>query len=293
MYDVIIIGSGPAGLSCAIYVARANRKVLVLEDENFGGKLNKIYKIENYPGFSSILGGELASNLYEHAKTFDVEIRQGLVKNLKNKTIVLDNGETLEARAIVVASGVKEKAFDLPNAKDFIGKGISYCAVCDGFFFKGKDVVVYGSDRQAIEDALYLSTVANKVYLCSPREQFNSEEKLINDVNNNEKVEVIKNVIPKELVIENGVLKGLALNDRTIECSGIFPHVGVSPNTVFLDTGLLNEKGYLKVNEHMETSKEGIFGAGDVIEKELRQVVTACSDGTIAATSVSKYLNQK
>ena len=159
MYDVIIIGSGPAGLSAAIYTLRSNLKTLVIENESFGGKLTKIYKIENYPGFASVTGNELAENLLEHAKSFNVEIRQGQVKQIsgdKTKKVLLENEEEIECKAVIVASGVKEKAFDLEGAKEFIGKGISYCAVCDGFFYRKKDVAVYGSGRQSLEDDLYI-----------------------------------------------------------------------------------------------------------------------------------------
>ena len=285
MYDVIIIGSGPAGLSSAIYASRANLKVLVLEDENFGGKLNKIYKIENYPGFTSILGSELADNLVNHAKSYNIELKASNVKKVEGHKVYTDN-EEYEAKCIVVASGVKEKAFDLKNAKDFTNKGISYCAVCDGFFFKNRNVVVVGDDFKAIEDALYLANVANKVYLVSSREKLNSEDKLISELLNNEKIEFINNEKPKSLIIENNKIVGLSLQNRNIECEGIFPHTGISPNTSFLDSSLLDENGFVKVDSNMKTNVPYIYGIGDVINKKLRQVVTACNDGALASTSI-------
>ncbi len=300
MIDVTIIGGGPAGLSAAIYACRANLKVLLIEKENLGGKLIKIDKIENYPGFKSINGFDLANNLIEHSKSFDYKVKQSDIKEIKDlnnyKQIVLDNDEIINTKTIIIASGSKEKELDLDHSKEFIGKGISYCAVCDGFFYRKKDVAIIGGGNSALQEALYLSQLVNSITIIIRRDVFRADQLLVNQISKNEKIKVIKSVVPNKLIIEEDKLIGLEIMDKEnnlsiINCSGIFPYLGASPNTAFMPSDILDENGYIKVDKNMSTSISGIYGAGDVTNSKLKQIVTACSDGALAANSAIKYLN--
>ena len=301
MYDVIIIGSGPAGLSAAIYATRANLSTIVIENEAIGGKLSKTYEIENYPGFVKIGGGDLAADLYKHAQSFGAEIRTGMVKKIEDgetKKVLLDGGEEIEARAVIIATGTKEKHLEVPNAEEYTGRGISYCAVCDGFFYRKKDIVIVGGGNSALEEALYLATIVNKVYIVIRRDVFRADASVIEKVKANEKIEIITKNLPKELAIEEGKITGLVIENvdtgavQTISCSGIFPYIGAIPNTSFIDLDILDERGYIITDKDMKTKIDGIYAAGDVIQKDLRQVVTATNDGAIAANAVAKYLKQ-
>lgn len=300
MYDLIIIGAGPAGLTSAIYALRSNLKILLIDSDTGGGKLTKTFKIENYPGFKEISGFELAQDFIDHVKKFGQDIYNGTVVKVDSKddihTVLLDNGKSFETKTVIVATGTKEKELDIEKAKEYIGRGISYCAVCDGFFYRKKDVVVIGGGNSALEEALYLSSIVNKVTIIIRRDKFRAEETVVKQVLDKDNIEVVKNVIPNSLVIENDKIVGLNVknvqnNDiSTINCVGIFPYIGAYPVTTFLDKSLLDENGYLIVNSDMSTSIKGIYGAGDVTNKLLRQVVTATNDGAIAANSAIKYI---
>lgn len=302
MYDLIIIGAGPAGLTSAIYALRSNLNTLIIESDNPGGKLTKTFKIENYPGFKEINGYELANDFIEHVKKFNADIYNGRVNKINKKDgyfdVVLDSDKTYQAKAVIVASGTKERELDLENAKEYTGRGISYCAVCDGFFYRKKDVVVIGGGNSALEEALYLSSIVNKVTIIIRRDEFRAEKGVVQEVLNKDNIEIIKNVAPYKLQIENDRITGLIIKDvnnnvtTKINCVGIFPYIGASPNTSFLDNNLLDDKGYLIVDKDMSTKIKGIYGAGDVTNKDLRQIVTATNDGAIAANSVIKYLKR-
>lgn len=302
MYDLIIIGAGPAGLTSTIYALRSNLNTLIIESDNPGGKLTKTFKIENYPGFKEINGYELANDFIEHVKKFNADIYNGQVNKINKKDgyfdVVLDGDKTYQAKAAIVASGTKERELDLENAKEYTGRGISYCAVCDGFFYRKKDVVVIGGGNSALEEALYLSSIVNKVTIIIRRDEFRAEKGVVQEVLNKDNIEIIKNVAPYKLQIENDRITGLIIKDvnnnvtTKINCVGIFPYIGASPNTSFLDNNLLDDKGYLIVDKDMSTKIKGIYGAGDVTNKDLRQIVTATNDGAIAANSVIKYLKR-
>ena len=302
MYDLIIIGAGPAGLTSAIYALRSNLNTLIIESDNPGGKLTKTFKIENYPGFKEINGYELANDFIEHVKKFNADIYNGQVNKINKKDdyfdVVLDGDKTYQAKAVIVASGTKERELDLENAKEYTGRGISYCAVCDGFFYRKKDVVVIGGGNSALEEALYLSSIVNKVTIIIRRDEFRAEKSVVQEVLNKDNIEIIKNVAPYKLQIENDRITGLIIKDvnnnvtTKINCVGIFPYIGASPNTSFLDNNLLDDKGYLIVDKDMSAKIKGIYGAGDVTNKDLRQIVTATNDGAIAANSVIKYLKR-
>ena len=302
MYDVVIIGSGPAGLTAAIYCLRANLNILILENKTMGGKLSKTYKIENYPGFKEINGADLANHFINQVKNLNADIKEGSVSNIINnkdeKDIILDTNEIIKTKTIIIATGTKEKTLDLPKADKFTGNGISYCAVCDGFFYRKKDVVIIGGGNSALEEALYLSSLVNKIYIVIRRDIFKAEKSIINKVINNPKIEVIKNHLPDSLIIKDDKIVGLNIKDTKnnkitkIDCVGIFPYIGSLPNTNFIPKEILDKNKYIIVNKNMETKFEGIYAAGDVINKSLKQIVTATSDGAIAANSAINYLSK-
>lgn len=299
IYDLIIIGGGPAGLSAAIYARRANLEVLLIEEDATGGKLSKINQIENYPGFQSISGYDLALQLIEHAKQYDTQIINDKVIKIENDTVYLKNANPYKAKAILIATGSKQRKLNIDKANEFEGKGISYCATCDGFFFKDKEVIVIGDSNQALQESLYLSNLVSKITIVNRNETLNADSSLISKIKEINKIEIINNSIPESLIIENNILKGLVIRNINTNASiningvGIFPYISFNPSTDFIDQSLLDENGFIYVNNDMSTKKDGLFAAGDCIHKTLRQVVTACSDGAIAATSIIKFLKNK
>ena len=285
IYDLIIVGGGPAGLTAAIYARRANLDVLVI-DYSSTNKLSKIANIENYPGFTSISGFELDQNFKKQVTELNVEIKDEKVIKIDGHNVqTIEN--IYEAKTILIATGSKQRKLDLPNSSEFEGKGISYCATCDGFFFRNKPVVVIGDSSIAIEEAKYLSSLASKVTIISKNSTpINGFDTKINS-------------IPTSLIIKDNKLVGISikntdnLESEDIECNGIFPYISFNPSTDFVDESIIDEKGYIKVDANMASSIPYIFAAGDCINKNLRQVVTACSDGAIAATTIIKYLKNK
>ena len=299
IYDVIIIGAGPAGLTAAIYASRANLSVLIIEGGVNGGKLSKTYEIENYPGIEKIAGIELADQLTKHGQKFGAKLISGNVEKVidgENKKVVLADKSEYEGKTLIVATGTKERTLDLPEADKYTGRGISYCAVCDGFFYRKKNVVVIGGGNSALEESLYLASLVNKVTIILRRDVFRAEASIVDKVKANEKIEVITKVVPEALRIEDDRITGLKIKDvetgetRTLDCAGIFPYIGADPCTDFLDQSILDEKGYIIADDDMSTAVKGIYAAGDCIVKDLRQVVTACNDGAIAANSIIKAL---
>ena len=302
-YDVIIIGSGPAGLTAAIYATRANLKTLIIEGDTPGGKLTKTYEIENYPGFERISGVDLAMQMMEHGQKFGAEMEFCPVNEVDDlgeiKLVHLDDGRVLTSRAVIVATGTNERKLQLPHAEEFTGRGISYCAVCDGAFYRGREVTVIGGGNSALEESLYLTQLVEKVNIIIRRDVFRADATVVDKVRNNPKINIITKHLPHELVIEDNTIKGLVIRNvetgelSTVECAGIFPYMGADPATAFVkDLGILDDHGYIIVNKDMETKVKGIYGAGDVTVKDLRQVVTATNDGAIAANACVKYLNR-
>lgn len=294
IYDSIIIGAGPAGLSAAIYLKRANIDVLVIEKGVFGGKVNYTAVIDNYLGAEKAFGPDLAFKFYNHAIENDVEIVSDDIINVTKKDqlfVIQSNDEEYLAKTIIVASGTTDKKLDLANANKFEHHGISYCAVCDGPLYKNKDVAVLGGGNSALEEALYLTNVTSKVYLIHRRNEFRGDKKVIEQIENNPKI-ILKLSLTIEELIGDKSLEQIKLNNgEVINVSALFPYIGQIPNTQFLSfTNLCNENGYIIVNNNMDTNVPGLFAAGDVTSQKLKQVVTATSDGAIAATSVIEYL---
>lgn len=293
-YDLVIVGAGPAGMSASLYASRAGLKTLLLDNGAPGGKLIKTFEISNYPGVSSLPGTDLAMKMFEQSTSFGAEYAYGnVVKVTKDKHVLLEDGTELEAKAVIVATGTKERLLNIPGEAENIGRGVSFCAVCDGAFFKGKDVVVIGGGNSALEESLYLTQFVNSVTIVIRRDVFRAEQQIQDQIKQNDKIHVITKHIPKEIMSRDQKVYSILLENvdtketKEIVCQGIFPYVGQNPMSDSLkDLDVLDDKGYVIVNEHMETKVEGVYAAGDIIQKELRQVVTATNDGAIAAQHI-------
>lgn len=295
MYDVIIIGAGPAGLSSALHLLRANKKVLLLEAKSYGGQIINAYKVENYPGIDSISGFDYATNLYRQVINLGGEIRYEMVTRINDdKTVFTDKNE-YKAKAIIIATGATNRRLNVANEREFLGKGVSYCATCDGNFYRNKDVAVVGGGNTALEDALYLSDLANKVYLIHRRDEFNGEYKYLNELRNKNNVEFVLNSTINKIIGDNHVEKLELINNnnesKTISVNGLFIAIGQEPkNEIFANIVELDQKGYIKTIEDVKTKSNGIYVAGDTRVKELRQLTTAVSDGAIAASIAIKEM---
>lgn len=302
IYDVIIIGAGPAGMTAAVYTSRANLSTLMLERGIPGGQMANTEEVENYPGYDHILGPDLSNKMFEHAKKFGAEYAYGDVKQIVDgkeyKTVIAGKKE-YKARAIIVASGAEYKKIGVPGEKELGGRGVSYCAVCDGAFFKGKELVVVGGGDSAVEEGVYLTRFATKVTIVHRRDQLRAQKILQDRAFQNEKVDFIWNHTVKEINETNGKVGSVTLVDvnsgeeQEFKTEGVFIYVGMLPlSKPFAELGITNENGYIETNERMETKVPGIFAAGDIREKMLRQIVTATGDGSIAAQSAQHYVEE-
>ena len=300
-YDVVILGAGPAGMSAAVYASRAGLKTAMLEKGAPGGKLVKTNEISNYPGFVTSGGPELALKMFEHSTAFGAEYLYGDVTKLNDlgeiKEIELMDGSTVTAKAVIIATGRDEKLLNVPGEQRYTGQGVSYCAVCDGAFFKDEEVAVIGGGNSALEEAMYLTQFAKKVYIVIRRDVFRADEIVQQQLAENDKIEVIRKHVPVEVTGENGKVCGIVLKDveteekMTLNVKAVFPYIGQDPGTSFVShLDILDTQRYILTDEHMATKVPGIYAAGDVVAKTLRQVVTATSDGAIAAQSVFHYL---
>ena len=293
-YDLVIIGSGPAGMSASIYASRAGLKTAMLDLGAPGGKLNKTSEIANWPGILSGSGMDLAKAMFEHATAFGSEYIYGnvvkVVDGETHKTVICEDGETYRAKAVIVASGTKERTLNIPGEEANVGRGVSYCAVCDGAFFKNREVAVIGGGNAALEEAEYLTQFADKVYIVIRRDVFRADQIVQDRIITNSKIDIIRCHVPRRIDDDGTRVTGIVIADvntqteTTLNVQGIFPYIGQDPATDFLaDLDVLDEHGYIKVDANCETTYHGIYGAGDVIVKPLRQVVTAVNDGAIAA----------
>lgn len=286
MYDIIIVGAGPAGMTAALYASRANKKVAVFEANSYGGQILNAHMVENYPGIPNISGFDLATNMYNQVIEHNVEVKFEMVKRITRDKEVITNSGTYKAKAIILATGLENRKLNLPNETKFIGKGVSYCATCDGNFYKDKVVAVVGGGNTALEDAIYLSGMCKKVYLIHRRDSFRGEEKYVEELNNNDKIELILN---SNVVSLNGddKLESISINteDNKINVDGLFIAVGQQPkNQLFADIISVDERGYINTEDGVHTNIDKIYVAGDARKKQLRQLTTAVSDGSIAAT---------
>lgn len=300
-YDLIIVGGGAAGLTSAIYARRAGLKVLVLEAFAPGGKLIKTFELENWPGHKNVSGSQLAYDIYEQAMALGTdylyEKATQIIDKGSQKTVVCEGGKRFISTAIIFATGTVERTLNIPGEMEMIGRGVSFCAVCDAAFYRNKPVVIVGAGNSAFEESLYLAEFASHITILARSDKYNAEEITQQKVKSNPKITILPFRQSLEVMIENGKVAGMrVLNTQTneeeiIPANGIFPYIGADPVTDFVkDLGITNDQGYLQVNEAMSTAIPGVYGAGDVCAKVLRQVVTATNDGAIAAQSALKYI---
>ena len=297
MLDTIIIGSGPAGLSASIYIKRANLNVLVIEKDYEGtGQIAESGKVDNYLGIPGISGYELGEKFREHALKAGVNFLEANVINIKNQKdniirVELENGEYVEAKTIIYAAGATHRRLNVLGEEKYLGRGVSYCAICDGAFYKNKVVAVIGGGDVALDDAVYLSEIAKKVYLIHRRKEFRGAESTLNLLKEKENVEILIDSEVDSILGDDKVTGILLKNKREIILDGIFSAIGMIPKTEILKELIdLDEYGYVKADETGKTNLKGFFVAGDVRKKELRQIVTAVSDGANAATSAINYI---
>ena len=304
-FDVIILGAGPAGLAAGIYAARGGLSALIIENKAPGGQATLTAKVENYPGVQEASGFDLAFNMLNQAKSFGVKIKTGTVANLvlkgSDKKVVLANGKEFSSSAVIIATGAASRPLGIENELALVGKGVSYCATCDGMFFKDKTVAVVGGGNTAVEDALYLEKLAKKVYLIHRRNELRAD-KILADRIKSSSVEILWDSVVAGLVADDKLteikVKNVKNNSLSaVSVDGLFVAVGQIPNTFFLENAdekpRLTDAGYIVADEEMRTSIDGVFAAGDVREKSLRQIITACADGAIAANSAIKHLQNK
>ena len=300
MLDLIIVGAGPAGLSACLYASRAGLDVLILDMAAPGGKLNVTAQIENYPGVKPSPGPEIAYQMYESALSFGAKMDYQEVVEIKDcgdfKEVVTAK-QTYQTKYVLIATGTKERQMHLPKENELVGRGISYCAVCDGPFFKGEDVAVIGGGNSALEEAIYLSSICQNVHLIVRRDVFRADKIIQDRLKEHENIIIHFKKKPFEILEDNQKVKGLILIDsetnekEELLVNGIFPFIGLDPmNQCVEKLGIINAQGYIDANENMETKVPGIFVAGDVRNKNLRQVVTATNDGAIAGQYIASLI---
>ena len=298
MYDIIIIGGGPAGLTAALYACRANKKTLVIEKETFGGQITFSPKVENIPGFISLTGNEFAEKLVEQVleQGADVESCEALeIRDGEVKTVVTDDGE-YQGKTVIIATGAKHRMLGIDGEERFVGEGISFCAVCDGAFYKDKTVAVVGGGNSALQEAILLADTAKKVYVVQNLDFFTGEKKLVDQLERLDNIEIILGVTVDSFVgdneLEGVVIKNSAGETRSLEIDGLFVAIGLIPqNDAFKNVVTLDGRGYAEVDESCEAETNGIFVAGDCRTKKIRQVTTAAADGAIAALAACDYID--
>lgn len=303
VYDVIVIGSGPAGLSAAIYAKRAELNLLVIEKAGMsGGQIINTYEVDNYPGIPGIGGFELSIKFREHADKLGATFVNGEVTDFtldgEIKVITMDDGTKYESKSVVIATGGAPRHLDVPGEEKLSGMGVSYCATCDGAFFKNKTVAVVGGGDVAVEDAIFLARICKQVYVIHRRDQFRASKSITSRLLSMENVTIIWDSVVETIhgdeKVDSIEIKNLKTNEKTShEVEGVFIAVGYLPNSAaYKNVVAVDEAGYIMAGENCETNIPGIYAAGDVRTKDLRQIITAASDGAIAITAVEKYLNQ-
>lgn len=300
--DLIIIGAGPSGVSAAIYAKRANLDFIIFEKFAIGGQVINAFEIENYPGFNKIFGSDLAINFMNNLTALNVEVKYEEIVSLeKNEDIFilktsLDN--VYYAKNVILALGSNPRKLNLPNEDQFTGRGISYCAMCDGNFYKDKEILVYGGGNSAISEALFLTNIVKKLTIVS-RSNLRADKSLVEELSSKQNVDILENKLVDSLIIDNNEIKGVKLKDKFnneitfLNVEGIFVYIGAIPSTSFLtNLGILNKEGYIEVNNHFETKINKLYAIGDVINKDLRQIVTATNDGAFAIHYLLEKLNK-
>lgn len=302
MYDIIIIGAGPAGLAAAVYGQRAEKRTLLIDEKGYGGQIINTPEVENYPAIQKISGFDFANSLYQQAANLGAELtfeKAIAIETKADTKIVRTESGFYEGRAVIIATGAKNRPLGLEREAELTGRGVAYCATCDGAFYRGRTVAVIGGGNTALEDAEVLSGLAEKVYLIHRRDVFRGEESLVNRIRTKENVDLLLNRIPTALLGEEKIT-GLELEDRlngekeVLQLDGIFVAIGQMPdNEAFAEEIELDEKGYVKAGEDCLTKSDGIFVAGDCRTKKVRQLATAVADGAVAALAAVEYINKK
>lgn len=295
--DIVVVGAGMAGISAAIYLKRANANFVLLEGNLAGGMLNKLKSIENYPGMPNTTGSDILIALMEQLRFNKIDITYGNVQTILKEGDgfeVVTDVESYDTKAVIVATGVTQAVQTIPGEEKFSGSGVSYCATCDGNFFKGADVAVIGNNNIALEEAIYLSNLAKKLYFVCPDEKLegdkNLQEKLLNSVN----IEVKLASKVDEIVGDDFGVTGIKVNGEVFEVAGVFPYVGKKSTSMVLNNLKPEKQGiFIKVDDQCRTNIEGLFAAGDIVAKKLKQLVTAAGDGATAATAADNYCKLK
>lgn len=299
IYDVVIVGAGPAGMTAAVYASRANLSTVMLERGMPGGQVANTEEVENFPGFEYITGPELSNKMFEHAQKFGAEYKYGDIKTVEldgDIKVVKTSTEEIRTKSLIIATGTEHKKIGIPGEDTLSGRGVSYCAVCDGAFFKEKHLVVIGGGDSAVEEGIFLTKFASKVTIVHRRDTLRAQKILQDRAFNNDKIEFIWDTEIQSINGDGRVSSVTLKNNKTDEvydfdADGVFIYIGLQPLTEpFSDLGILTEDKYIESNEEMETPIKGIFAAGDVRVKSLRQIVTATGDGSIAAQNAAEYL---
>ncbi len=301
IYDVVIVGAGPAGMTAAIYAIRANMKVLLLDKLAPGGQIINTNEIENYPALGQLGGAELAIKMFEHTQELGVEFDYKTVVSIKDKGTIKEiaceeDNCIYEAHSVIIASGTRPRKLNIPGEEQFTGNGISWCAICDGAQYRGKDVVVIGGGNSAVEESIYLAGIVNKLTVVTMFD-LTADPKACDKLRDMENVDIY----PYQDILEftgSSSLEGIRFKstkedatERHVTCNGVFEYIGLEPVSSFCaDLGILDKFGCIEADSKMQTKVEGVFAAGDITVKQLRQVITACSDGAIAANTASKYV---
>ena len=303
-YDLVIIGGGPGGLSAAIYAMRAAMKTVLVEKGITGGQVTMSDEVENYPGFTHISGAELSMKFTQHAQSYELEMISqevtALDPGLDHHTVKLVNGESLKAHAVILATGGSPKKLDIPGEREFYGKGVSYCATCDGFFFRGKTVVVVGGGDSAAEEALYLSKLCKKVYIAHRRDELRASKILQQRIFDDCNIEMLWNTVVTDIRAGSDGVERVELKDtvtadtRELDVDGVFIFVGFNPNNQLVPAGTrMNADGMVVTNEKCETNSPGVYVIGDLREKFARQIVLSAADGCTAALAAAYFVEAK
>lgn len=302
IYDVIIAGAGPAGMTAAVYASRASLDTLMIERGIPGGQMANTEDVENYPGYDNILGPDLSNKMFEHAKKFGAEYAYGDIKSVEDHgdyKVINTGSKEYKTRTLIIATGAQYKKLGIPGEEELGGRGVSYCAVCDGAFFKERELIVVGGGDSAVEEGVYLTKFASKVTIVHRRDSLRAQKILQNRAFDNEKIDFIWNTTVEKINGPEGKVSSVTLKDvHTGEeydkpADGVFVYIGMVPlSEPFKSLGITNDEGYVVTNENMETSIPGIFAAGDIRDKKLRQIVTATGDGSIAAEAAQAYIEE-
>jgi thioredoxin reductase (NADPH) len=303
-YDLIIIGGGPGGMTAGIYAMRATLKTLLIEKGAFGGQMTMTDMVENYPGFDSINGYDLSQKFFDHAKKFELETLQQEVISIKPQlkngfSVNLSNGQSFDTHAVILACGGRSRNLEIPGETELYGRGVSYCATCDGFFYRNKTVAVVGGGDTAVEEALYLAKLAQKVYLLHRRDELRASSILQKRILSEPKVDILWNSIPIEIKDNGQSVNGIILKDtktnetRSLEIDGIFIFIGYIPNNTIVPEGIeRSPEGYINTDHRCRTSMDGIYAIGDLRNNYAKQIVIAAGEGCIAALDAAQYIEQ-